>query len=80
MKTVEKEKAILKIRDLPDEQVQKVSDFIDELTDDMVFQEDDDVGLEEDIADFDRILESVEKSGGKTLIPFEEMRRRLGLV
>ncbi len=65
------EELIGKVRELPPEQVQMVSDFIDEL--------DNDVGLEEDIAEFDRRLEAQKKPGGKDGIPVEEVRKELNI-
>lgn len=64
------EEVVAKVRDLPADQVQKVSDFIDEF--------DDDLGLEKDAAEAQRRYEEMKKTG-ESPIPAEEVFRNLGI-
>ncbi len=64
-----KEELIEKVRTLSIEQIQIVSDFIDEL--------DNDEGLDEDIKEFDRRLENIEKTSGRSLVSFEEAQEKI---
>lgn len=49
---------ILEIEKLPQEEKQKIVDYVTSFDKELEFEDDDDVGLEEDIAEFDRRLKT----------------------